>query len=128
MRSLKNSKILIFIAALVLLVAAILSLGDNLFSPYVTFQYTQQHPGKYVQVIGKHEKTGAVNHDASGFGFTLNDDKGTKLDVYHNGVKPANFEHAEQVVVLGKFSAEKKIFEADKVLVKCPSKYQKENK
>ncbi len=124
----KNKKILIFAAALVLLVIAILFLSDDLFSPYVTFQYAQQHPGKYVQLIGKREKTAAVKHEAAGFGFILNDDKGNKLDVFHNGVKPANFEHTEQVVVLGKFSAGKKIFEADKVLVKCPSKYQKENK
>ncbi len=124
----KNKKILIFAAALVLLVIAILSLSDDLFSPYVTFQYAQQHPGKYVQLIGKREKTAAVKHETAGFGFILNDDKGNKLDVFHNGVKPANFEHTEQVVVLGKFSAGKKIFEADKVLVKCPSKYQKENK
>ena len=124
----KNKKILVFVIALVLLVIAILSLSDDLFSPYVTFQYTQQHPGKYVQVIGKREKTAEVKHETSGFGFILNDDAGNKLDVFHNGVKPANFEHTEQVVVLGKFSAEKKLFQADKVLVKCPSKYQKENK
>jgi len=124
----KNKKILVFITALVLLVIAILSLSDDLFSPYVTFQYTQQHPGKYVQVIGKRNKTAEVKHETSGFSFILNDDAGNKLDVFHNGVKPANFEHTEQVVVLGKFSAEKKLFQADKVLVKCPSKYQKENK
>ena len=124
----KNKKILIFVIALTLLVIAILSLSNDLFSPYVTFQYSQQHPGKYVQVIGKREKAAEIKHDASGFGFTLNDDTGNKLDVYHNGVKPANFEHTEQVVILGKFSSEKKLFEADKVLVKCPSKYQKENK
>lgn len=128
MKLLKNKKIIIFIAALVLLVTAILSLSDDLFSPYVTFQYSQQHPGKYVQVIGKRDKAAEVKHDAAGFGFTLHDDKGNKIDVYHNGVKPSNFEHTEQVVILGKFSAEKKLFEADKVLVKCPSKYQKENK
>ena len=124
----KNKKIIIFVIALALLVIAILSLSDDLFSPYVTFQYTQQHPGKYVQVIGRREKTAEIKHDAAGFGFTLKDDIGSKLEVFHNGVKPANFEHTEQIVVLGKFSSEKKIFEADKVLVKCPSKYQKENK
>ena len=124
----KNKKIIIFVIALALLVIAILSLSDDLFSPYVTFQYSQQHPGKYVQVIGKREKTAEIKHDAAGFGFTLNDDQGNKLDVFHNGVKPTNFEHTEQVVILGKFASEKKLFEADKVLVKCPSKYQKEKK
>lgn len=122
----KNKKILVFIVALVLLVIAILSLSDDLFSPYVTFEYAEKHPGKYVQVIGKRAKDTEVVHNDSGFTFTLADESGNKLTAFHNGVKPQNFEHTEQVVVLGKYSADKKIFEADKVLVKCPSKYQKE--
>ena len=124
----KNKKILVFIAALILLVTAILSLSDDLFSPYVTFQYAEKHPGKYVQIIGKRARDSEVIHDASGFTFTLTDENGNRLTAFHNGVKPQNFEHTEQVVVLGKYSSEKNIFEADKVLVKCPSKYQKENK
>lgn len=124
----KNKKIIIFIIALILLVTAILSLSDDLFSPYVSFQYAERHPGKYVQVIGKRPKDSAVIHDAAGFTFTLIDEGGSRLTAFHDGVKPQNFEHTEQVVVLGKYSSEKKLFEADKVLVKCPSKYQKENK
>lgn len=124
----KNKKILVFIAALILLVTAILSLSDDLFSPYVTFQYAEKHPGKYVQIIGKRALDSEVTHDASGFTFTLTDENGNRLTAFHNGVKPQNFEHTEQVVVLGKYSSEKNLFEADKVLVKCPSKYQKENK
>jgi len=124
----KNKKILAFIIGLVLLIAAILSLSDDLFSPYVTFQYAEKHPGKYVQILGKRAKDSEVIHSASGFTFTLTDDAGSMLTAFHNGVKPQNFEHTEQVVLLGKYSAQKKIFEADKVLVKCPSKYQKEKK
>jgi len=122
----KNKKILVFIIGLILLVTAILALSDDLFSPYVSFQYAEKHPGKYVQIIGKRAQDTEVKHDASGFTFTLVDDSGSRLTAFHNGVKPQNFEHTEQVVVLGKFSSDKKIFDADKVLVKCPSKYQKE--
>lgn len=124
----KSKRIAVFIAALVLLVVAIIAMSDDLFSPYVSFQYAEKHPGKYVQVIGKRAHGSEVTHSESGFTFTLADDKGGKLSVSHSGVKPQNFEHTEQVVVLGKFSAEKKIFEADKVLVKCPSKYEKGKK
>lgn len=124
----KNKKILVFIIGLILLVTAILTLSDDLFSPYVSFQYAEKHPGKYVQIIGKRAKDSEVIHSASGFTFTLADEKENRLTAFHNGVKPQNFEHTEQVVVLGKYSAEKKIFEADKVLVKCPSKYEKEKK
>ena len=124
----KNKKILIFIIALILLVVAILSLSDDLLSPYVSFQYAEKHPGKYVQIIGKRQKDSQVIHSSSGFSFILEDKNGSTLSAFHNGIKPQNFEHAEQVVVLGKFSQDKKVFEADKVLVKCPSKYQKEQK
>jgi len=122
----RNKKILVFIAGLILLVTAILALSDDLFSPYVSFQYAEKHPGKYVQVIGKRAVDTEVKHDASGFTFTLIDESGTRLTAFHNGIKPQNFEHTEQVVLLGKYASEKKIFEADKVLVKCPSKYEKE--
>ncbi len=62
----------------------------------------------------------------SGFSFSIKDDNDHQLRVSHNEAKPLNFEHAEQVVVLGRFDAEKDIFEADKLLIKCPSKYKKE--
>ena len=123
----KNKKIIIFIVAIILFVIAILSLSDNIFSPYVTFQYAKENPAKYVQLIGTRAKDSKVSHDSTGFSFTLTDDKGNELAMSHNGVKPQNFEHADQIVVLGKYSLEKNLFEADKVLTKCPSKYQKEN-
>ena len=122
----KNKKIIIFIIAIVLFVIAILSLSDNIFSPYVTFQYAKENPAKYVQLIGTRAKDTNVSLYFTGFSFTLTDEKGEELEISHNGVKPQNFEHADQIVVLGKYSLEKKLFEADKVLTKCPSKYQKE--
>ncbi len=124
----KNKKILVFVIALILLVTAIISLSDDLFSPYVSFEYAEKHPGKYVQIIGKRAADAEVIHNAEGFTFTMIDEAGSRLTAFHKGVKPQNFEHTEQIVALGKYSADKKIFEADKVLVKCPSKYEKEKK
>jgi len=47
-----------------------------------------------------------------------------KLPVVYNDVKPDNFEHPEaQIVVEGKYDG--KVFQADTLLIKCPSKYQK---
>ena len=122
----KNKKITAFIIFIVLLVASILLLGKDMFSPYVTFAYAQSHPGKYVQVIGKRNRTDQVETDDKGFTFTMINDEGEKMLTHHSGVKPMNFEHAEQLVVIGRYSGEKKFFLADKVLTKCPSKYQKE--
>ncbi len=124
----KRKKIIVFISAVVLLTFSIILMSDDLFSPYVSFSYAESHPGKYVQVIGKRGKSEEVKHDEKGFFFVISDDAGSKLKVYHSGVKPLNFEHTEQIVVLGKFSKENSIFIADKVLVKCPSKYEKESR
>ncbi len=123
-----RKKIIVFISAVVLLTVSIILMSDDLFSPYVSFSYAEAHPGKYVQVIGKRGKGDEVKHDEKGFYFSMTEDSGAKLNVYHSGVKPLNFEHTEQVVVLGKFSKDNSTFIADKVLVKCPSKYEKESR
>ena len=42
---------------------------------------------------------------------------------YH-GVKPANFEDAISIVAIGHYESGRDEFVANKLLVKCPSKYQ----
>jgi cytochrome c-type biogenesis protein CcmE len=44
--------------------------------------------------------------------------------VRYHGVKPANFEDAVSIVAIGRYDAAASEFAADKLLVKCPSKYQ----
>lgn len=53
--------------------------------------------------------------------FTLTDG-GETLDVIYEGSLPNNFREATSVVVSGQYS-EDQIFRANKMLVKCPSKY-----
>jgi len=121
-----TKRIIIFIAAIALVIIGIFSLSSNLMTPYVDFPESINHPDKYVQIIGKLDKKIPVKYSDTNFIFTLISKKGNKITVSHNGAKPLNFEHAEQVVALGKFDAVKKIFIADKILVKCPSKYKKQ--
>lgn len=116
--------IIIFIIALVLLVVAVFSLSEDILSPYVSFKEAMERPGKYVQVIGKLNKTVPIAHREGEYGFALIDNDGTKMSAIHRGTKPQNFEHTEQVVILGRYNADSNLFEADKVLVKCPSKYR----
>ena len=54
--------------------------------------------------------------------FTLID-SGDTLDVVYEGSLPNNFREATSVVVSGQYS-EDGIFRANKMLVKCPSKYE----
>ncbi len=121
----KYRTIIIFITGLAFLVAAIFFASDDILSPYVPFTEAQASAGKYVQVIGKLDKSIPVRHSEGEYAFTVMDNDGTRMRVFHRGTKPQNFEHTEQVVMLGKYRTDGNIFEADKVLVKCPSKYRR---
>lgn len=116
---------LIFIAGLALLVIAIFSFSDDILSPYVPFREARSHPGSYVQIIGSLDRSVPITHAEGSYAFTIIDRDGTKMKVVHEGTRPQNFEHAEQAVILGKYHAGGDFFEADKVLVKCPSKYRR---
>jgi len=122
-----NKKIFAFVIFISLVVASILLLGKDMFSPYVSFEYAQAHPDKYVQVIGRLGNNVPANTEGKGYTFTMTGESDEQMAAWTAEAKPANLEHAEELVVIGKFSREKNIFVADKVLTKCPSKYKKEN-
>ena len=123
----KNKHILIFAAALMLMITGVLFLSKEIISPYVAFDDFKLKNGDYVQIIGKYDKAKPLKQHDGMFSFVIKDDTGIALTVNRNGIKPANFEHSEQIVVLGRYNPISDIFEADNILTKCPSKYQKEN-
>jgi cytochrome c-type biogenesis protein CcmE len=57
------------------------------------------------------------------FEFLMIDSLSTQYRVVHNAPKPQDMEKSEKVVVVGKMNLEGNYFEADKILLKCPSKY-----
>ncbi len=95
-------------------------------TPYVTFPEARQAQQRVVQVAGALEKGSSSYADAQeSLYFTLQDPKTREtLRVRYKGVKPGNFEDAVSIVAIGHFDAEARQFEAAKLLVKCPSKYQ----
>lgn len=54
--------------------------------------------------------------------FIISDGE-NKLSIIYRGVAPDTFRGGIEVVVEGKYAAEN-IFEADKIMAKCPSKYE----
>jgi cytochrome c-type biogenesis protein CcmE len=93
-------------------------------TPYVSFADARKDGG-YVQVNGTLAETRVVTDGSAGtVDFHLRDSKGEVMEVLYRGVKPANFEQATSVVALGSYKDGR--FESDKLLVKCPSKYQAE--
>ncbi len=93
-------------------------------TPYVTLAEAQQSH-RVVQVKGE-RVPGSERYDfkRKEFIFKMRDKDGTEFEVRYFGVKPSNFEMATEVVAVGTY--ENGVFRADKLLVKCPSKYQAE--
>ena len=94
-------------------------------TPYVSYDRAREG-GRMVQVAGALEK-GSYSYAAAreSLFFTLQDPKTKQtLRVRYKGLKPANFEDAISIVAIGNYDERAKEFEASKLLVKCPSKYQ----
>lgn len=111
------------------LILGFLVLGLTTFStsmtPYVSFDEAVK-AGRTVQVMGALDK-GSTRYDTATkvLHFRLLDEKShATLPVAYRDVKPANFEDAVSIVAIGKY--QDGTFHAEKLLVKCPSKYQGE--
>lgn len=93
-------------------------------TPYVGFNEARASSGN-VQVMGEILPSGTEYDEANGlFSFFITDDTGDRLKVVYDGTKPGNFDQATSVVCIGKYTGD--AFYANKLLVKCPSKYQDE--
>jgi cytochrome c-type biogenesis protein CcmE len=64
-------------------------------------------------------------YDSAGrWTFDIQDNDGSIMTVVSNEGKPGNFDDAIGVSAVGQYNTETGAFEADNLLVKCPSKYQ----
>ena len=106
-----------------------LALGLTTFTksmtPYVSFDEAVKAK-RTVQVMGALEKgTSKYDTETKTLHFHLVEEKSKqKLAVAYTDVKPANFEDAVSIVAIGAYKGD--TFHAEKLLVKCPSKYQGE--
>ncbi|AWW30542.1 cytochrome c maturation protein CcmE [Echinicola strongylocentroti] len=116
----------------VAIVIIISSIGDA--SSYESFSTAKEMASNGdedpIHVVGHLKKdsrgtvTGLeVGEDKTSFTFTMVDNDGTEQQVYYNEPVPADFTRSEQVVVIGAYKTDQ-MFVADKILMKCPSKYQ----
>jgi len=94
-------------------------------TPYVSYERAREGD-RMVQVAGALEKGSDSYKDTQeSLFFTLKDPKTSEtLRVRYKGLKPANFADAISIVAIGRYDERSKEFEAQKLLVKCPSKYQ----
>ena len=97
------------------------SFGDQV-GVYMHFSEAEAS-GTRVHVVGIWVQSETTHYDPKEnlFKFHLRDDEGTVREVHYRDPKPASFEDAEKIVVEGYLNGE--IFEAEHILMKCPSKY-----
>jgi cytochrome c-type biogenesis protein CcmE len=91
-------------------------------TPYLTFDEARKSRS-VVQVMGALDKT-SDRYDTSSqeLSFNLLDEHGRSMPVAYRGIKPGNFKDAISIVAIGRYQNGR--IEAEKLLVKCPSKYQ----
>ena len=91
-------------------------------TPYLTFDEARKARG-VVQVMGGLDKT-SDRYDTSKqeLSFELLDDKGHRMPIVYRGIRPGNFKDAISIVAIGRYEDGR--IDAEKLLVKCPSKYQ----
>lgn len=108
------------------LVVAFLAYGTTSFksnlTPYVSFEEAAQTARKVQVAGGLVENSTKYVDETAELHFDMFDDDGNTLTVHYKGVKPGNFEEAVQIVAVGNY--QEGVFEAEQLLVKCPSKYQ----
>lgn len=122
------------LALIIIAVAAgviISTTGDA--SSYVTFDQAYaiaaEGNSKSLHVVGELKKDAAgqvegilKSEDNLSFTFILVDENKKEQLVYHNEPIPPDFMRSEKVVVIGHYTPD--FFLAEKILLKCPSKYQ----
>jgi cytochrome c-type biogenesis protein CcmE len=118
----------IYLIGIAMIVLAVV-LGYNglqqSFRPYTTKIDEAIVSGRSVQLQGYLGSKGA--YDANGkFTFDLQDSSGKMVKVVYSQPKPSNFEQAISIVAIGHYDEAQKVFIADEMLVKCPSKYQEQ--
>jgi cytochrome c-type biogenesis protein CcmE len=93
-------------------------------TPYIAFDEARRSTGQ-VQVFGTlADKNYVLKRDQQYLEFKLRDTKNGVMPVVYRGVIPGNFDQATSIVAIGHYDQGR--FEAEQLLVKCPSKYQAE--
>lgn len=129
----KKSHIFIIIVIAAAIAVIISTAGDA--STYVTFDQAEamavSGDSKSIHVVGELKKDGQGHvvgimpgSDRVSFSFIMIDDNKREQLVVYNEPMPQDFTRSEKVVVIGGYVGE--TFKADKILLKCPSKYQEQ--
>lgn len=121
------------IIAIVIIAVAIGALVGSLYdsSTYADLDQALAHPGKEYHVVGTLDRSQEIIYEpgvnASLTSFSMRDLQGRTCRVHLAKAKPQDLERSERLVLIGEANANGD-FEARDMLMKCPSKYNEENK
>ena len=129
----KKSHLLGILVIAVAITVIATTAGDA--SSYVSFQeakeIAQSNKDRKIHVVGTLKKNGLgettgieTSPDNLAFKFLMLDENNFEQQVIYANPIPTDFDKSEQVVVVGSYNDE--VFVAEKILLKCPSKYQEE--
>ncbi len=120
-----NRTLILIIATAIFMVMLMVNFASNT-SIYTDFK-TAKKSGEEVHIVAEWIKREQTHYDAQKdeFSFFLRDTLGNESFVIYPDPKPVNFEQADKIVVIGKFQSD--TFFANKILMKCPSKYEDKN-
>ena len=109
----------LLVAAIVAVVGIFSLVREDGMTPYVDFDQARIAQ-RGVQILGQivHDE---VRSDTTGLTFRIADTLGDTMLVVYSDKIPANFTSATSVVCIGRY--QEGIFQAERILVKCPSKY-----
>lgn len=120
-------KYLILLVVMTVLIAIIISTYGS-SSTSASFAQAEKNPNREFQISGDLMLDQPMVYDplenANYFSFYLKDKDGAIFKVESNEPKPQDFEYSDKVVAIGK--AKDGVFKANKLLLKCPSKYEKD--
>ena len=113
---------------MLLIAGFMLAKSTNNLSTFSTFDSATKSQSR-VKVVGQLSLADPVEYnpevDPNSFSFYMIDESNVKSKVVLNEPKPRDFERSESIVVTGVMSTEN-VFEANEILLKCPSKYAEE--
>ena len=98
---------------------------NEALTPYVSYPEARA-TDRPVQVAGElFQQTSSYSDEKEALLFSLEDpESGETMKVRYHGPKPANFDEAISIVAIGNYNRSEDTLVAEKLLVKCPSKYQ----
>ena len=122
---------IVVIAAAIVIITATAGCASTYVNFNQAYEMAETGNNKSIHVVGqlKKDDNGHViglqnSADNLSFSFIMVDENGKEQNVFYNEPMPPDFIRSENVVVIGGYQGDH--FVANKILLKCPSKYQEQ--